>query len=110
MAKSYPAPKGTGVALAGLAILIGGAVLMGKKASAAKPARGRFTKDGNFFYYEVAGPVNSLNQFAVFVSDPFDEAPPLERDMALPMVPSYYVDSIDDGLSYVVGYADTVLP
>jgi hypothetical protein len=43
------------------------------------------------------------------VSDPFGEVPPLERDPALPMVPSYYVDTIDDGLAYVKGYADTVL-
>ena len=114
MARSYPAPKGTGVALAALAILIGGAVLMGKKASASEVARGRFNKDGQFYYYEVSGPVNSLDHFAVFVSEPFDEAPPFVRDTALPMAPSYYVDgprveALAAGVAYIERVADYMM-
>lgn len=110
----YSAPKGSGVGLFGLYALIGGVIIAAvasSKASASARNRGRFSKDGEFFYFEVVSNTNpdNPNAYAVQVSDAFSEIPPEDRDASIAMADAYYTNSTDDGIAYIEGYADQVI-
>lgn len=111
---AYRASKAEGLGLFGLYALIGGVVIAAiasSKATAAARNRGRFSKDGEFFYFEVVSNTNPANPnaYAVQVSDAFSEIPPEDRDAAIAMSDAYYTDSTEDGLAYIEGYADQVI-
>jgi hypothetical protein len=111
---AYRASKSEGIGLVGLYALVGGVIIAAvasSKANAAKRNSGRFSKDGQFYYFQVSENTNPANPaaYAVQVSDAFAEIPPSDRDGAIAMQDAYYTQTAEDGQAYIEGYADEVL-
>ena len=93
--------------------LLGGlaaaAFFLGRRNGAAIANRGRLANADGFFYYEIGPSAGAEMPVAVFLSAPFVEMPPEERDPMIEMAPIAAVESEDAGREFVQGYAERVL-
>lgn len=85
------------------------AFALGRRSGADIANRGRLANADGFFYYEIGPSADPAAPIAVFLSVPFVDLPPEDRDPMVEMSPIASVESEEAGREFIQGYAERVL-